>query len=264
MKEENLTKIVGLAVNDYEMMGEGDDVVAGLSGGVDSIALVCLLAARLKRIPVKYRIHPVLIDLHAGGSAEHSRNIEALTVFLRERTGLETEVINLPVTGYLVDESGRPKIKNTCFKCAQIRRSELIKYADAHGYKKIALGHHKDDVVETILMNLFYKRETSAMMPRLPLFDGKFEIVRPMVYLDKKQIRRYVEEIGAPVVPEVCPAKLSGKELRREKVREILASLEREIPGVKNNIFASLRNPQRDYMLDRFFNPKRSGLYKRP
>ncbi len=264
MKEDNLTRIVGLAVNDYGMIQPDDDIVAGVSGGMDSIALVCLLSARLRRIPVTYRIHPVLIDLYAGASEEHTKKIEALTGFIKDRTGLETHVIRLSVVDYLVDEKGGIKVKNTCFKCAQIRRSELIKYADKNGFRKIAFGHHKDDIVETILLNLFYKRETSAMMPRLPLFEGKMEIIRPLAYLDKRRIQRYVEEIGAPVIGEVCPAKLVKKDMRREKVRGIVEHLSKEIPNVKNNIFASLRNPQKDYMLDRFFDPKSSGLFRRP
>jgi tRNA 2-thiocytidine biosynthesis protein TtcA len=174
MKEDSLTRIVGLAVNDYGMIQADDVIVLGISGGMDSVALVCLLHARLRRLPIKYNLHPVMIDLYGGRSEEHTAKIGALSEFLRGKTGLSLDVIRLPVIDYLVDESGAPKVKNTCFKCAQIRRAELIKYADAKGFKKIAFGHHKDDIVETILLNLFYKRETSAMMPRLPLFDGKF------------------------------------------------------------------------------------------
>lgn len=254
-----MLKIVGQAVNDYGMIEDGDHITVGLSGGADSIALIMLLSARLKYLPIKYHLHPVLVDHDNGKNPERMRQIDDLIAIIRERTGLDSDIIRLPIVEYLHDNP-----KNVCFKCAQIRRSELIKYSDAKGYRLIALGHHKDDVVETVLMNLFYKREVSAMMPRLSLFEGKFELIRPLIYLEKRQIVRYITDIGIDPIPEYCPAKFIKKDLRRDTVREIVKTLSRQIPGVKDNIFASLRNVHSDYLLSTHYRSRYSGRNKRP
>ncbi|OHD53919.1 MAG: hypothetical protein A2Y33_00730 [Spirochaetes bacterium GWF1_51_8] len=267
MKESNLAKKAGQAVNDYHMIAEGDHVLLGISGGIDSISLVSLLAYRLTHMPVAYHLHPLMIDNFNGESPEMNNDIARLGEFILAKTGLELEVYRMPLVEYIL-HTDKEKIlpSNICFKCAQIRRSTLFRIAMERGYGKVALGHHKDDIVETILLNLFYKREASAMLPRLPLFGGKLELIRPLAYLEKQHLVSYVAELGAPVVPERCPAKLVRKqsEMRREKVRGLIARLSKEVPGLKNNIFASFRNPKPDYMLDKLFDPHTRGTGKRP
>jgi tRNA 2-thiocytidine biosynthesis protein TtcA len=265
VKEISLAKKAGQAINDYGMILPDEHILLGVSGGIDSIALLSLLQYRLTHIPVSYTLHPIMIDKFNGENPQASREIEALRDFLLRKTGIELEVMNLPLTDYLLNTDKEKILRtNICFKCAQIRRSTLFRIACERGYTKVALGHHKDDIIETILMNVFYKREVSAMIPRLPLFGGKIELIRPLAYLDKRQLTRYVADIGAPVVSEQCPAKMVRTELRREKVRTIIDGLSREIPGLRDNIFAAFRNPKPDYMLDRLFEPKTRGVKKRP
>ena len=265
MKEINLTKMVGQAINDYDMLREGERVLVAISGGADSTAAICLLTKRMERIPVRYEFHPVTIDPYNGQDESMNADLEALRVFLRVRTGLELEVVKMPLIEYLM-ENDREEIdkRNICFKCAQIKRSTLIKKASEEGYTKIVLGHHKDDVTETTLMNLFYQRELSTMIPRLSLFDGKIDIIRPLVYLEKHQILEYIKDIEAPVVGERCPAKMVKHDLRREKVRELVKMLSKEFPRMKTNLFAAMRNPKSDYLLSKNFNPKNHGMNKRP
>lgn len=264
MKIKHLSKTVGLAINDYNMIDPDDKIVVGISGGVDSIALLSFLAERLRRIPVSYELHPVLIDHYNGENDEHNQEIHCIRQYIKERFDLELRVICLPILDYLTDEKNGILARNTCFKCSQIRRSELMKYAFDNSCQKLAFGHHKDDIVETILMNLIYRRKASAMLPKLSLFDGKIFLIRPMAYLEKRQILWYVNNEGMPYMEEGCPAKLLKRDLQREKIRKTVKELSCEYKNFKNNIFASMRNPETDYLLNCHFQPKTAGIKRRP
>ncbi len=266
MTEKNISKLVGLAVNDYGMIPHGGKILVGVSGGEDSVSLVLLLHRRLDRLPraARYELVPALVDPFAGRNENQNAAVKALGEFLRDRTGLGLRVIPLNTLERLRARV-RPE-RDTCFLCSQDRRNALIRLADAEGISRIALSHHLDDIVETALMNLFYKRELSAMIPRLQLFGGKMEIIRPLAYVTKDRISRYAGSLRPPipVIAEDCPAKLLDRDSRRERVREIVRALSRDVPNLKNNLYASFRNPKTDYLLDRFFKPSSSGLFKRP
>jgi len=241
-----------------------DKIVVGVSGGLDSVALLLLLHKRLKRIPIHYDLFPAFVDNWNGENIEHNERIKHLSLFIQQETGLNLHVIQIPTIRSLT--SGKGKKRDTCFLCAQKRRKELIKYAFDQNCKKLALGHHLDDITETTLMNLLYKRELSSMLPRLTLFNGKMEIIRPLAYLQKFQIENFIYERNEPVpiFGEVCPSKMVRKDLRRLKVRELLEELSHKVPNLKNNIFAAFRNPHPDYLLNQNFNPKTSSLFRRP
>lgn len=267
MKEKNLSKLMGQAVNDYNMIKDGDQIAVGISGGPDSVALISLLEFRRRIIPIDYRLFPVMVDTHGAENAVQNENIKRIEDFLQTRFSLPLHRIDLPIMDYLKEHP-----KNICFKCAQIRRTELFKFAGKMNCNKIALGHHKDDMVETILMNMLCKRELSCMMPRLPLFDGDLEIIRPLIYLEKSQILRYISDSKSPIIEKTeaeaaCPAKTEKKDeqtLRRDHIREMMPMLTKSFPNFKNNLFAAFRSPHQDYLLDRLFDPKTSGQYKRP
>lgn len=264
MTDKNLSKHLGQAINDYGMIQDKDKIVIGLSGGMDSLAMLFLLHSRMQRIPITYELYPAFVDNFNGENPEHRKRIERLAQCVMKHTGLETHVIPITAVNKLTD--GSTKKRDTCYLCAQKRRGELIKYALEKGCNKIALGHHKDDIIETTLMNLFYKRELSSMLPRLALFDGKLEIIRPLAYLEKRHIEDYIynREEELPIFGEVCPAKMLRKDLRRLKIRKMVTDLSAEVPQLKNNLFASFRNPKKDYLLDQFFDPKSTGRFKRP
>lgn len=264
MTEKNLSKLMGQAINDYDMIKEGDRIVVGLSGGMDSLALLILLYRRLKRIPVKYELFPAFVDNFNGESKDYNKKIESLALFVKDSMGLDMHIIHTRAVKILTDET--KKKRDICFLCAQKRRTELIKYALSINCNRIALGHHMDDIVETGLMNLFYKRELSSMLPRLDLFGGKISLIRPLAYIKKIQIENFIYNLKEipPVFGEVCPSKMIRRDLRRDKVREIIQNLSKEIPDLKKNIFASFRNPKVDYLLNVFFNPKNAGRFKRP
>ncbi len=264
MTEKNLSKLMGLAINDYEMIKGGDRIVVGLSGGMDSLALLLLLHGRLKRLPIKYELSPAFVDNFNGENEEYNKKVSVLTTFIMDKTGLDTHIIKVRTVKVLTAENSRKR--DICFLCAQKRRTELIRYADKQDCNRIALGHHLDDIVETSLMNLFFKRELSTMLPRLDLFDGKISLIRPLAYVRKIQIESFIydREEAFPVFGEVCPSQMVRRDLRRNKIRELVQELSKEIPNLKNNIFASFRNPKPDYLLDHLFHPKTSGLFKRP
>lgn len=264
MTEKNLSKLAGQAINDYEMIRANERILVGVSGGADSIALLLLLHKRMKRIPVRYELFPVLVDNFNGENAERNRNIGLLTDFISKETGLTLEVIREPIVKKLLD--GPKPARDVCFLCSQKRRHILIQKAFSGECTRIAFGHHKDDIVVTSLMNLFYKRELSSMLPRLKLFGGKMEIIRPLSYIQKFQIENYIYNypVMVPVLSEACPAKFVKRDQRRTAVREIAERLASEVPNFKNNLFASFRNPKPEYLLDQCYRPKTSGRFKRP
>jgi tRNA 2-thiocytidine biosynthesis protein TtcA len=264
LKEKNLSKLMGQAINDYNMIKADDRIIIGLSGGMDSLAMLLLLHSRLARIPIKFELFPAFVDNFNGENEEHNKRISRLADFVRQETGLETHIIRVPTIRKLTGEGSLKR--DTCFLCAQKRRTELLKYAFSLDCNKLALGHHKDDIIETTLMNLFYKRELSSMLPRLPLFNGKLDIIRPLAYIQKHQIESFIyeRENVPPIFGEVCPSQMVRRDSRRLEVRELLKSLSGKVPNLKNNIFASFRNPKKDYLLDHCYEPKTSGTFKRP
>lgn len=255
---------MGLSINDYDMILSNDRIVVGVSGGLDSMALLLLLHKRLKRLPIHYDLLPAFVDNWNGENSEHNQRIKNLSLFIERETGLKLHVIQIPAILSLT--SGKSRKRDTCFLCAQKRRSALIQYAFEQNCTKIALGHHQDDIIETTLMNMLYKRELSSMLPRLTLFKGKIEIIRPLAYLRKFQIENFIYERKdpAPIFGEVCPSKMVRRDLRRLKVRELLEELSLKIPKLNDNIFAAFRNPHPDYLLNQNFNPKTSGIFRRP
>ncbi len=259
-----MLKIMGQAINDYDMLSDGDKVVVGISGGMDSIALLILLYKRQKYVPSRYELFPVIVDNFNGENEAYNEKLKILGDFIKEETSLSLKTVPVSTIRYLTSTS-RPR-RDICYLCAQKRRTELFKYAKSIKAKKIALGHHKDDIIETSLMNMLYKRELSSMLPRLPLFCGAMEIIRPLAYFEKRDIENFIYLYGkeVPVFGEVCPSKIVRRDFRRIEVRNMIEELNEKIPNIKNNIFAAFRNPKPDYLLNYLFNPKTSGRFKRP
>ncbi len=264
MNEHNILKIIGQAICDYDMIDDNDKIVVGISGGMDSIFMLLFLHKRLKYIPIKYELFPVIVDNFNGENESYNKKLTELGNFIKEETNLDLKIIPVPTITYLTT-SGKPK-RDTCYLCAQKRRTELFKYANSINATKVALGHHKDDIIETTLMNMFYKRELSSMLPKLPLFGGKMTIIRPLAYLEKTDIETYIYSYPReiPIFGEVCPSKIVRRDFRRLEVRNLVEELSEKIPNIKNNIFAAFRNPKIDYLLNYLFNPKTSGKFKRP
>jgi tRNA 2-thiocytidine biosynthesis protein TtcA len=232
--EYYLSKMIGRAIMDYKMLADGDKVAVAVSGGKDSLALLKILQDRQKFVPIKYELLALHVDLG------YPRSISAK---------LEKYFKKVKVKYHIVkgDELKNTKKKDiNCFWCSWNRRKHLFIAADKLGFNKVALGHHKDDIVETILMNLFFQGEISAMKPKQELFKGRITLIRPLAYVEESMIRKFAREEKLPHDTCVCPNSVVS---HRAKMGRIIQELQKSCPEVKTNIFRSLQRIKKDYLL---------------
>jgi len=235
---------MGKAIHRYGLIQDGDRIIVGVSGGKDSLTLLHLLQERRKRVPIDYELVPVHIDL--GFDSERA---EILKNFF-EAQGLSYHIEFTDIGKRANSPENR---ENPCFLCSWERRKRIFHLAHRLQCNKIALGHHKDDIIETLLLNIFYSAEISTMLPVQTLFKGKITLIRPLALIEEKKIERFAREMGLPFGPSGCPS--SGKTKRKE-VKELIEALGRKNRRVKGNIFRSLSNIKLDYMLCRVENKK--------
>lgn len=230
---------MGKAIHRYGLIQDGDRIVVGVSGGKDSLTLLHLLNERRKRVPIHYELVPIYIDLGFDvGRAEILRDYF-------EAKGLSYHIEFTHIGKRAISEENR---ENPCFLCSWERRKRLFHLAQQFQCNKIALGHHKDDIIETFLLNIFYSAEISTMLPMQTLFRGRITLIRPLALVEERRIERFAREINLPFGPSGCP--VSGKTKRKE-IKELLESLEKRNRKVKGNIFRSLSNIKIDYLLDK-------------
>lgn len=233
----SVNKRIGQAMYDYSMLSEGDRVLIAVSGGVDSLALVWLLHFWQKKAPINYSLHAIHVD-HEFWKKHEGTDSPSESIGLQlKRFGVELVVEQ---AWDLAEE------ERTCYRCARNRRSQLFDLARERGYSKIALGHHKDDLVETFFLNILYSGNISTMLPRQDLFENRLSIIRPMAYLEKDEVIAIAESKGLQPVPNLCPLAV---DTRREKVRSILDDIYDQEPAAKKSIFAALANVRKEYML---------------
>lgn len=232
-----LNRHIGRAMHDYSMLADGDRVLVAVSGGIDSLVLAWILQAWQKKAPISYSLKAVVVvnDFwRRHPDVEHA--IERICGQLA-RIGIDHCVEQ----GWRIEESGQ-----SCFACARSRRSQLFDLARRQGWTTIAFGHHRDDLIETFLLNMLYSGNVSTMVPRQELFGGKLALIRPMAYLDKSDVRVIAGGLGLEAVENLCP--LSEK-TRRLRVREILAHIYANEPGAKKSLFAAMANIRSEYLL---------------
>jgi len=235
--EKEIHSLMGKAIHRYGMIQDGDRILVGVSGGKDSLTLLTLLSERAKRVPIHYELLAVHVDLGFQWSGA-----DMLTEFF------EAKKITYHIEPTRIAElaNGPDNRENPCFLCSWERRKRIFSLAQRFGCNKIAFGHHKDDIIETFLLNIFYSAEISTMLPFQTLFKGKMTLIRPLALIEEKKIERFAKEMGLPCFPCGCPA--SGKS-KRKKVKELLSVLDKENRQVKGNIFRSLSNIKTDYLL---------------
>jgi tRNA 2-thiocytidine biosynthesis protein TtcA len=232
-----LKRVLGKALHRYDMIAHGDRIVVGLSGGKDSLTLMWLLFERLARVPIDYELFPVYVD--PGFEGGFSGDLRAWC----QNQGYPVQVEHTDCG--LVAHS-RQNRENPCFLCSRLRRKRLFEIADELNCSKLALGHHKDDIIETLFMNMCYAGEISTMNPSQPFFKGKITVIRPLAYADEDSIRRFARSMGFPEFANPCPS--AGVSKRRE-VKEMLRKLYRSNKKIKGNIFRSMRHVREDYLL---------------
>jgi tRNA 2-thiocytidine biosynthesis protein TtcA len=232
-----LNRKIGQAMHDYKMFSAEDNVLVAVSGGIDSLVLACVMRLWQKKAPIRFNLIAYHID---HGFWRKDRGMAA------PATAIEQQLLSFAMTLEIAGEREISDEARTCFLCARNRRSQLFDLARDRGCNKIALGHHKDDLIETFFLNAIYSGNISTMIPRQDLFDGTLSIVRPMAYLEKSEVRQIAGELNLQPVKNLCPL---SNDTRREKVRKFLQVLYEEEPGAKSSMFAALSNVRREYLL---------------
>ncbi len=231
---------LGRALADYRMTADGDTLLVALSGGKDSSALLHILETRKAWIPISYKLKPVHVTL---GEHEDRRRVERLFE-QTEALGLKLEVLESDIALRL-EHGGLPE--SPCFHCSRWKRKLLFDYAERENIGKIAFGHHRDDILETALLNLFYGSSFSTMRPYQELFSGRLTIIRPLAYLDEKDVIAYCSHYSLPLDSPVC--RFQKKSSKREAMKKLLKDLEKDNPKVRKSLFHALRNVRQEYLL---------------
>lgn len=232
-----LNRKIGQAMHDYSMFADGDRVLIAVSGGVDSLTLAGILGIWQRKAPIRFTLTVHHIDHGFWRTRDQA---------LSPGTAIGRQVQRLGLPFAIAEERTIAEEARTCFLCARNRRSQLFDFARDNGYNKIALGHHKDDLIETLFLNTIYSGNISTMVPRQDLFGGTLSIVRPMAYLEKHEVVEIGAELNLEPVKNLCPL---SDDTRREKVRALLQKLYDDEAGAKNSIFAALANVRQDYLL---------------
>lgn len=225
---------IGRAIEDYDLIADKDRIIVAVSGGKDSMSLLKLLNERKKWAPVKYDLIAVHIETdHKCGGCVHTK---ILTKFFEEN-GLEYRFEKIKV----LDKNK----KLSCFWCSWNRRKALFTLADKLNCNKVAMGHHMDDINETLLLNLFYHGEFSAMNPRQELFGGKVTIIRPLCYVEEDALKRFAKESDFPSQLCRCPNSDTSK---RRKMKNLIKDIGTDCKPVKMNLFRSISRVKEDYI----------------
>jgi tRNA 2-thiocytidine biosynthesis protein TtcA len=246
--ETRLAKKTTKAIVDFNLIEDGDRVMVGLSGGKDSWALMQILDVLRQRAPVKFSMVAVNVDSGYDGY-QHSKIAEACATrgweFHHEHTSIGAVIDDK------LDADATP-----CSLCARLRRGVLYRWAAKVGATKIALGHHLDDFIETLLLNLFFAGALKAMPARLVSDNKQHVVIRPLVYVTEAEARAYARENGLPVIGCCCPA-CGDLSLQRQRVKRLIMELEREHPNVKASMLKALGNVMPRHLLDRRLAPPR-------
>lgn len=232
-----LNRVVGKALHRYDMISDGDRILVGLSGGKDSLSLMWLLNERRRRVPIDYELVAVYVDLGFPGGFS-----EALKAYA-ESCGY---TIQVDYTDYGVISHGAENRENPCFLCSRMRRKRLFEIAEERGCNKIALGHNKDDLIETLFINMCYAGEISTMLPAQSFFGGRFQLIRPLAFADQESIRTFARQSAFPEFVNPCP---TAKTSKRREIKSLLEQLYTSNKKIKGNIFRSMRHVRPEYLL---------------
>jgi tRNA 2-thiocytidine biosynthesis protein TtcA len=234
---KEIKRLTGKAIHTKDMIRDGDHVMVAVSGGKDSLALLWLLKERIKRVPIDYRITAVHVDPGFGANSA-----DKMTSFFVAH-GFEFRVIESDIGPKAHGPQNR---ENPCFLCSRLRRKLLFQTAEEVGCNRVAFGHHKDDLIETFFLNVFYGASISTMVPVQGLFGGKLTVIRPFYLVDEDLIRRYAQLMDWPEISLDCPTAGSSK---REEIKNMLKHFYSSNRKIKGNIFHALHNVNAEYLL---------------
>jgi tRNA 2-thiocytidine biosynthesis protein TtcA len=235
-----LISAVGKAIGDYNMIADGDTILVCMSGGKDSHALLMILLALQERAPVNFRLIAMNLDQKQPGFPAH-----ILPAYL-EKLGVDYRIVEADT--YSIVKEKVPEGKTTCSLCSRLRRGIIYRTAQELGANKIALGHHRDDIVQTLFLNMFFGAKLKAMPPKLATDQGEFVVIRPLAYCAEKDIAAYARGMEFPIIP--CDLCGSQENLQRQNIKKMLQAWEHEYPGRTEKIFRALTNVAPSHLAD--------------
>lgn len=233
----HLKKWLEKAVMDYSMIEEDDRVLIGVSGGADSYALLDLLDSPMIFVP---RFSFVAVNIDMGFDPDFIAYGELIKYFQEHQYPYVMEKTDIGILSH--SDFNR---KNPCFLCSRLRRKRIFEIAEENSCNKIAFAHHRDDIIETLIINLFYGREISTMMPKQSIFGDRLHIIRPLAYLREELIKKYSRERRFPTVKNECPTSGTSK---RIYVKKLLDELQHDNPDIRHNIFKAMSHVKTDYL----------------
>jgi len=243
--EARIARKVTRAITEYSLIENGDRVMVGLSGGKDSWALLQVLDVLRQRAPIHFTLIGVTVD---SGYDGYRHDLIANTC---EARGWEYRIVHTEIGEVMEDLLGDA---TPCSLCARLRRGVLYRLATEVGATKIALGHHLDDFIETLLLNLFFAGTLKAMPARLVSDNGEHVVIRPLVGVTESEARQYAKERSLPIISCCCPA-CGDLSLQRQRIKRLIAELEVEHPEIKSSMVKALANVAPRHLLDRRLNP---------
>jgi tRNA 2-thiocytidine biosynthesis protein TtcA len=238
--KKRLESDVGKAIADYNMIEHGDTVLVCVSGGKDSYAMLSTLMALRQRAPVDFRLIAMNLDQKQPGFPA-----DVLPAYL---SGLGIEYRIVEQDTYSIVKEKIPEGKTTCSLCSRLRRGVIYRTAKELGANKIALGHHRDDIVHTLFLNLLFGGKLKAMPPKLVTDDGAHVVIRPLAYCSENDIARFARGMAYPIIP--CNLCGSQNNLQRQKIREMMADWDRRYPGRTESVFSALQNIVPSHLAD--------------
>ena len=238
--EKKLCRLVGQAIGDFGMIEDGDKVMVCVSGGKDSYAMLDILMKLRERAPINFDIVAVNLD-----QKQPNFPAETLPSYLKS-LGIQFHIEEQDT--YSIVKRVIPEGKTTCGLCSRLRRGILYRVADELGATKIALGHHRDDILETLMLNMFYAGKLKGMPPKLRSDDGKHIVIRPLAYVPEKLLERYSQDMNFPIIP--CDLCGSQPNLQRQVMKEMLRDWEKKYPGRVENLFRSMHHIVPSHLMD--------------
>jgi tRNA 2-thiocytidine biosynthesis protein TtcA len=233
---QEVRRLVGKAIHHYHLIADGDRIMVAVSGGKDSLALLCLLRERLQRVPIHYELVAAHID--PGFDPEPAAQLEAFF----QQEGFTYRILT---TDYGVRAHSPENRENPCFWCARLRRVALFNIAKELGCGKIAFGHNQDDFIETFFLNICYSGQVAGIVPYQPFFGGAVVVIRPLALVPAAKLERLRDHLGLPVILNPCP---SAGHSKRQELRELLETLYRSNRKVRGNIFHAMSHVNSEYL----------------